>query len=351
MNSASNTLIILTPGFPANEADTTCLPPQQILVKALNKIYPHLDIIILTFEYPFFKGTYKWNNNTIISFNGWKKGKVSKLLVWYSAWRTLKKIKKENNIVGIISFWSGECALIGKYFAKLHRIKQYTWILGQDAKKGNKYFSLIKPSADSLVAVSDGIAEEVFKNYTVKPAHVIPIGIDVSMFTQRQYKRDIDVLGAGSFIKLKRYDLFIQVISELIFDFPGINALACGKGDEKDKLQNLIHDLNLQNNVKLTGEVGHLEVIHLMQRAKIFLHTSSYEGFGSVCSEALYAGCHVISFCKPMKKNIEHWHIVNSKEEMIKKVCDILKDSHIEHNPVLFCPVENTAKSFMELCR
>ena len=34
------TLVILTPGFPSNEADTTCLPMQQNLVRSLKLMYP-----------------------------------------------------------------------------------------------------------------------------------------------------------------------------------------------------------------------------------------------------------------------------------------------------------------------
>ena len=54
-----------------------------------------------------------------------------------------------------------------------------------------------------------------------------------------------------------------------------------------------------------------------MQRTKIFLHTSSYEGFSGACLEALYAGAHVISFCEPMKQKIDHWHIVKDEKEML----------------------------------
>lgn len=32
-------LVIITPGFAANEADTTCLPPRQMFVKVLHKAY------------------------------------------------------------------------------------------------------------------------------------------------------------------------------------------------------------------------------------------------------------------------------------------------------------------------
>ena len=54
------TLVILTPGFPENEADTTCLSHLQTFVKALKVVRPHLTIKILTFQYPFFSTTYEW---------------------------------------------------------------------------------------------------------------------------------------------------------------------------------------------------------------------------------------------------------------------------------------------------
>ena len=35
MNKDKKTLVILTPGFPKDEADSTCLPMQQQLIRAL----------------------------------------------------------------------------------------------------------------------------------------------------------------------------------------------------------------------------------------------------------------------------------------------------------------------------
>jgi len=48
MKPEQETLVILSPGFPGNEADSTCMPPQQIFVKALRAICPGLEIIVLT---------------------------------------------------------------------------------------------------------------------------------------------------------------------------------------------------------------------------------------------------------------------------------------------------------------
>ncbi|HEY8690249.1 MAG TPA: glycosyltransferase [Chitinophagaceae bacterium] len=349
MNKETKTLIILTPGFPANEADTTCIPPQQIFVKALKKIDPSLNIIVLAFQYPFVSKKYKWHGVDVISFNGRNKGKLYRAMIWQQVWQTLKKIKKENTVTGILNFWLGECALIGKYFAKRNGIKQFTWILGQDAKNGNRYFSLIKPQPDTLIAVSDFVSAEFLKNYSIKPSHVIPVGIDVSIFRQEKFTRNIDVMGAGSLISLKKYDVFIKIIKELRSSFPDINSIICGEGEEKENLQVLINDLGLQKNITLPGEVPHSEVIRLMQRSKIFLHTSAYEGFGSVCSEALFAGCQVISFCKPMHKNFEHHHVVNTESEMVEKTLEIMNNPNVSHASVLNYSIEDIAQKVKDI--
>jgi hypothetical protein len=85
-----------------------------------------------------------------------------------------------------------------------------------------------------------------------------------------------------------------------------------------------------------------------MQRAKIFLHTSNYEGFSTVCLEALYAGCDVISFVRPMHDDIDHWHIVNTEEEMVKKAIELLV-SETDNTPVLPYVMDDSAKAIMRL--
>src|SRR5215207_10957946 len=117
MTGVEKTLVILTPGFAKDEADSTCIPTQQNFVTALKKMYPALNIIILALDYPYSRRTYQWFNHTVISFNGRNKGGLSKLLLRRKIFSTLKKINASNNIIGLLSFWWGECALTGKKFA------------------------------------------------------------------------------------------------------------------------------------------------------------------------------------------------------------------------------------------
>jgi len=349
MENEVETLVILTPGFPENEADTSCMPPQQLFVKALKEVCPGLNIVVISFQYPYTENEYQWHGVKVIALGGKNKGRLSRLLTWGKAWQTLRKLNKEHNLMGLLSFWFGECAYIGDKFAKYNRLSHYSWILGQDAKRSNKYFNRIKPKGDSLIALSDFIAVEVRKNHGVSPLNVIPVGIDTSLFNETPKHRDIDVLGAGALIPLKQYDVFINTIGFLKEAFPNIKAVLCGKGPEMENLKALAASNGLNDNLSFLGELPHPEVLALMQRSKVFLHPSSYEGFGSVISEALYAGAHVVSFCKPMKKDFRHHHVVKTPLEMTAELLAILKNKRTDYEPVLMCSIQQIAKNVISL--
>jgi glycosyltransferase involved in cell wall biosynthesis len=349
MNKDAKTLVILSPGFPENEADTACLPSQQLFIKAINKNFPSLNIIVLSFQYPYFNSTYQWNNNRVVAFGGKHRSKVYRILLWLRTWKMLNQLKKENNIIGILSFWCGECALIGKWFGKKNNIKQVAWILGQDARKGNRYIKWIRPKPDELVAMSDFLADEFFENYFTGPAHIIPNGIDGNLFSKKIAQKDIDIAGTGSLIPLKRYDTFISIVKKIADKIPNLHTVLCGKGPEEINIRSLIKKNNLQNNISLTGELPHENVLKIMQRCKIFLHPSSYEGFSSACLEALSAGAHVISFCRPMNELINHWHVVNTEEEMLYKTLEILQNPETNYEPLYPFLMDDTAKKMMAL--
>jgi glycosyltransferase involved in cell wall biosynthesis len=347
--SNKKTFVILTPGFPGSETDTTCLPFQQNFVKALKKIHKDLNIVVLSFQYPYHKIPYNWFNVPVIPFNGRNKGGLARLLLRKKINLTLKKMHAENKIFGLLSFWYNECGFIGKKFGEKYGIKHYCWVLGQDAKKENKCPQHIPLRADELIALSDFLQNEFSKNHNVKPEFVIPPGIDERLFDDPLKEKDIDLFGAGSLISLKQYDIFLEVVSKIKKATSRIKVMLAGDGPEKEKLESLIKDLKLENNVTLTGELPHQEALKLMQRTKVFLHPSSYEGFSGACLEALYAGCHVISFSKPMKTDIINWNIATNKEKMTEKALNILKDPKAEYKIICPYPINDTANAIMKL--
>jgi glycosyltransferase involved in cell wall biosynthesis len=416
MMSRSKTLVMLTPAFPANEKETDWVTTQQLFVRTFKEQFPSLKIIVLSFYYPERVGTYGWRGLQVISFNG-KNGsqrKLKRIFFWKDVWKKLKALRKDNDLIGLFSFWCGECALIGHYFGRRYGLPHYCWLCGQDARATNKLVKLIRPRPQELIAMSDFLVREFERNHGIRPQHMIPNGIDPGLYPvvparggarahwgerevepeeeregdpaeeregdpaeEREVEpaeeregdpaeeregdpaeeregdpaeeREIDVLGVGSLSWLKQYDVFVEIAGVLRTSFPGVRAVICGDGEARTELEELIEQRRLTSHVTLKGQTPHKEVLSLMQRTKILLHTSNYEGFGVVCLEALYAGAHVISFCRPMEQDIPHWHIVGSMEEMIEKTKTILRDPATSHTPVLPYTMSNTVRSVMEL--
>src|SRR5436190_923675 len=101
MNKPDQTLVFLSPGFPANETETNWLPFVQLLIKELKNQFPKLNIIVLSFFYPYQINEYEWNKINVIPFDGMHKRKLKHLLFWRSIWKKLNKIKKENKVIGL----------------------------------------------------------------------------------------------------------------------------------------------------------------------------------------------------------------------------------------------------------
>jgi glycosyltransferase involved in cell wall biosynthesis len=343
------TLVILTPGFPKDEADSNCIPDRQIFVRVLKETYPDLHIIALSFQYPYQPTKYIWHGVQVIALGGKNKSGLQRRVTWAAAWHELKKLNKEYNVIGLLSFWLDECAYTGDKFAKKHQLKHYTWLLGQDARAGNKYVGRIKPKGENLIALSDFLVTEFERNYAIVPGHIVPGAIDAGSFRPSSAYRDIDVLGAGSLIPLKQFNVFVDIIKYLKNHRPQIKAVICGKGSEMDALQNQIEQLGLKNNITLMGEVPHEKNLELMQRTKVFMHTSNYEGFGIVCLEALYGGAKVVSFVQPMQAAINNWHIVKTTDEMQQTVSAILNNEDVVYESVLPYQAVDAAKAVMQL--
>jgi len=350
MSQEVKTLLVLTPAFPKNESETSWVPSQQLLVRNLKLQFPELKIIVYSFIYPYEQCEYEWHQVKVFAFAGMHNKKLKRLQLWQNIWQRLRKAKKENNVIGILSFWCSECALIGTWFARYYNLRHLCWICGQDAKPLNKYVKWIRPKPAELMAISDFVNDEFSRNHKIRPAFTLPNGVDTDLFTaELPGQRDIDILGAGSLIPLKQYDVFTETIASLQHTFQNIKAIHCGDGKEKENIELLISKYEIGNNFHLLGSKRHEELLHLMQRTKLFLHTSNYEGFSTVCLEALYAGCHVISFTKPMNHDIRNWHVVNSKDEMVMKALQLLSDNRLSHERVLVYSLKDIAGQTMQL--
>jgi glycosyltransferase involved in cell wall biosynthesis len=317
------TLIVVTPGFPESEADTTCLPAFQQFVSLLKKT--EYTIIVVSLHYPFKKKRYFWNGIPVIAIGGSNKGRFIGIRTRFLAYRTLLKLHQENELIGILSLWCIDSALVANRFSLKYQVKHFIWIIGQDAKQSNGYVKRVNPLAKQLIAMSDFLKMEFYKNHNVLPQHVVTNGINELVFEPLNTSdRPIDVFGAGNLTSLKNYELFIELIAEVVKHHPQLVVKIAGKGEQEVYLNDCIVTHNLQNNLQLIGEVKHDEVLKLMNQSKIFLHTSQYEGNSTVLMEALYNGCEVVSTQSLSMKSIPRLYVESSRQDLVKKLNELL---------------------------
>jgi glycosyltransferase involved in cell wall biosynthesis len=342
--------IILSPGFAANESDSTVLPFSQSFVLSFRKLYPELKLFVISFQYPYRSQSYLWNGATVIPLEGKNKAGFSRILTWIKAMRTIYTIKKAHQVKGMFSFWLAECALVGQYASRLFKIRQYSWICGQDVKPSNKVLKWLRLNKETIVSMSPNLIEQLNSNYSVANIKVIPSGISQDYFDAIPTgENGYDILGVGSLIELKNYKLFVEMIALLKQLYPNIKTAIIGAGPEEKELQQLIEQEGLQNNVELKGLLKHQDAIACMKASHVFLHTSSYEGQAAVFVEALYCGMQVVCFDVGRLHSDENMFVCRNNDEMLDVVKNLLAKERTERKNILVRSMDDTVKEVVAL--
>ena len=89
-------------------------------------------------------------------------------------------------------------------------------------------------------------------------------------------------------VKLKRGEVFIKSIKEVVKYFPNQKFLIIGKkGDDFSRIFNLVNKLKLNNNIEFTDEIDNLSVMKLVSRSKLYVQISDTETFSLSIAEAM----------------------------------------------------------------
>jgi glycosyltransferase involved in cell wall biosynthesis len=162
---------------------------------------------------------------------------------------------------------------------------------------------LLYPRADAIVAVSNGVRQEL--------STILPRGTPVQVIYNPVVPADVAslskapvvdpwlgsgapplLLGVGRLGKEKRFDILIRAFAAS--NAAGApNLLILGEGPERLALETLIDRLGLRSRIRLLGSVPN--PFPYMKAAKALIVTSEFEGFCNVLAEAMACGTPVIS--------------------------------------------------------
>jgi len=163
---------------------------------------------------------------------------------------------------------------------------------------------LTYPWADGVITVSQGVAQDLAKvtGLSVKDIQVIYNPVLTSNLLDK-VKQPLDhpwfvpgeppvILGVGRLEPQKDFANLIQAFARVRQIRP-VRLMILGQGGEESKLKHLIHQLQLDDDVKMPGFVQNPYAY--MTRSAVFALSSAWEGFGNVLVEAMAAGVPVVS--------------------------------------------------------
>lgn len=320
-------IVLFTPGFPNDETDTASFPYLQTYYKHLAERFPNILISIITIHFPIVQKKYDWYGIPVYACGGNNRKIPIRLKYWWRTYQYLREIQHKYPIDYIHSFWLRECALLGDFFAKIVNAKHLVTLMGQDAKKkDNRYLRFFNLPKMNLVALSNFQARIFYESTGHQINTIIPWGLNKKNFNQALDKeRPFDVIGIGNLGQLKNFHLFIKIIKNVKKLFPNIRACIIGEGPQRQMLEQQLKVWNLTENVVFKGYIPREKVIDLIYKSKILLHPSTYESHGYVFSEALYAGCYVISFAVGVAQASERWKVVQNEAEMTTDLLQLLQ--------------------------
>jgi len=122
--------------------------------------------------------------------------------------------------------------------------------------------------------------QKIFIHHNIYPLNLEPKGV--------QTKKDIDVLCIADFSKVKRVDIFLDVLVQLREKRPSISAVMLGGGWKGFIYKTKTKKMKLTNNVRFKGKVEN--VASYLDRSRVFLMTSQAEGLPMSMLEAMSAG-------------------------------------------------------------
>ncbi|HNV97054.1 MAG TPA: glycosyltransferase [bacterium] len=227
----------------------------------------------------------KYDNLSIYSFGGENKlFQIIKLFI--NSWKLLKKEKFD--VISVQDQYY--LALISYLLAKKFKIGLEIQIHGFEKYNGLRKIiaNFVIPRANAIRVVSQRLEQELIDKFKINQEKITVVPIYSEVGTRDlgpgKTREKFIFLTIGRLVKVKNIKLQIKALKKITEKYKNIELQIVGSGPEKENLENLVKDLNLESYVKFFGYQKDLESFY--KNADVFMLTSDYEGWGLVIIEA-----------------------------------------------------------------
>ena len=192
---------------------------------------------------------------------------------------------------------------LGAYFLKkIYKTPYINTVHGEEfylSKRYNTLFALKWLINNSFKTITNSTAtKDSYSRLDLNEDkfQVIPFGVDINFFKPLNTPKNEEVfqiLSVGYLIERKGFKYLIKAVKKVLKEYNNVTLKIIGSGPLKNKLQYLITELKLVNQVKLIGNVSDNELLHLYNSSDLFILPSitdtqgNTEGLGVVLLEAM----------------------------------------------------------------
>lgn len=197
-------------------------------------------------------------------------------------------------------------------------------------------------SYDKVVAVSESANVSLQKLYNLSNVLTLYNPIDSNKIQQQNSllpsnapRNGLKLITTGRLVPQKGYDRLLGVLNKLMELNLDFHLTILGEGDERNNLQSLIEQYDLNNSVSMPGFIENPYA--LMHDADLFVCSSRSEGYSTAVTEALILGLPVITTeCSGMREllgDCEYGLITdNDEESLFNGLCELLTQPELLHH-------------------
>lgn len=218
--------------------------------------------------------------------------------LYYKYPRFITSLLKKEYDVGI-AFLEGDSTRI---LSRMNNINyKIAWVHTDVTKHGINSSYDVYRNINKIVCVSNNSKDKFLEKYNINrnKLKVIynPIDKEKIVELSDEYNLELDskinIISVGRLVQAKGFDILIKAISVLIKREINVHLYIIGEGTERSKLEELIKNLNLEDNVTLVGFKKN--PYPYIKYGDICISSSRYEGFSLFLAEAMVLGKNIVA--------------------------------------------------------
>lgn len=170
----------------------------------------------------------------------------------------------------------------------------------------------------------------------VNEKRYFPVGLEKQKKLREELGFGADqkiILCVGELLPNKNQQMAIRMMQQVVMKFPDAVLLLAGNGPEQEKLENLIAELRMEQNIKMLGYCTCLEKYQRI--TDVLVACSKREGLPLNLVEAMLTQNPVVASVNRGHRELihdgENGYLVNSVDQMAEKVMGLLADAQLKN--------------------